>query len=126
VQPPDGIPVWVVRGGAGDAVGVPLEPASRRRSPKHQRQLDAFVGEVEVGDLVAVPVDGGRELAVGRVTGDVATRGERAVRSVQWAGSLPRAAVTPPALLQDPSVVFRVLVEAAALDGATPPVRRGP
>jgi len=65
----DGLPLWVVRAPAPDAAQAFLadcyvglaEP--RPRSAKGRRQLAAFVEQVEVGDLVAVPLDGDAALA---------------------------------------------------------------
>lgn len=115
--PRGGRPLWVVRTPVADAVGLPVTPASGRRSPKWQRQVDAFVGAVAVDDLVGVPLDGGTQLAVGYVTGDVVRDGDRLVRPVRWVGVAPRSAVLRPALLQDPCTLFRVTAEEAALPG---------
>ncbi len=52
-------------GRRGGAAGSP-----RRRAGKALRQLEALVGEVAVGDEVAVPVQGDRALLVGEVTGE--------------------------------------------------------
>ena len=114
----EGVDVWVVRGQAADAVRVPLRAPSRRRSPKLQRQVEAFLGDMSVGDPVAVPSEDGRVLRMGRVAGDATADGEHAVRRVTWTATLPRSAVLRPALMQDPCLVFRVAVDAAALISA--------
>ena len=110
-----GVQVWVVRGADQAAVEVPVSTPSGRRSPKLQRQLDAFVRDVDVGDLVAVAAEDGRLLRVGRVTGGATAEGARLVRPVTWTATLPRAAVLCPALLQDPCALFRVAADPAAL-----------
>ena len=114
----EGVDVWVVRKQAADGVRVPLRAPSGRRSPKLQRQVDAFLGDMSVGDPVAVPTEDGRVLRVGRVAGDATADGEHAVRPVTWTTTLPRSAVLRPALMQDPCLVFRVAVDAAALASA--------
>ncbi|HYY12188.1 MAG TPA: MSMEG_6728 family protein [Kineosporiaceae bacterium] len=156
----EGEPLWIVRAPTADAaqafleggfVGVPEAPP---RSAKSRRQVEAFVEQVEVGDLVALPVDGGAHLVLGEVTGahrelpgppdlpelpglpdgrglpddgpdlpdvpalvgtDAVLQKLRHRRDVRWHGEVPRAAVRPPAQLQDPRSLFRVrLSESAA------------
>jgi hypothetical protein len=110
------------------------ETTPRRRPGKDLRQLEAFVHEMAPGDLVAVPVEGGRSLVVGEVAsgyrfapgsdpGGTTASGDPwlpHVRRVDWRDTVPRAAVRPPATLQDPRTLFRVhLAEAPA--GVRPP-----
>jgi hypothetical protein len=115
---PEGEPLWVVRAPTPDAAQAFLDrgyaaladpPA---RSAKARRQLAAFVEQVQVGDLVALPVDGGAHLVLGEVTGpyrelptveDLPHR-----RDVRWHGEVPREAVRPSAQLQDPRSLFQV------------------
>jgi Pyrimidine dimer DNA glycosylase len=107
------------------AIGQP-----RPGSAKGRRQLEAFSEQVQVGDLVAVPVGGGATLAVGEIIG--AYRKEppdRALphrRAVRWVGELARAAVRSPAQLQDPRSLFRVQLTgtidlASDIPGTSPP-----
>ncbi|TNM69446.1 hypothetical protein FHN55_03850 [Streptomyces sp. NP160] len=92
----------------------------KRRPGKALRQLEALVSEVAVGDEVAVPVQEGRSLLLGEVTGEYAFAGSGALvphrRAVRWVDVVPRAALARPAQLQDPRSLFRVVL---AL-GATP------
>ncbi|MBT2515242.1 MSMEG_6728 family protein [Arthrobacter sp. ISL-30] len=72
-------------------------------SPKYRRQLDAFIA-MQPGDDVAIPLEGGRRFAVGRIQdGDSAP-------SYRWRLDeiLDRSAFTYPALLQDPRLFFPV------------------
>ncbi len=104
---------------------VLAESTPRRRPGKDLRQLEAFVHEMAVGDMVATPLEGGRELAVGEITGGYRFTGTGSggatgddawlphVRTVRWRETLPRSAVHPPATLQDPRPLFRVHLAAA-------------
>ncbi len=42
------------------------ERVPRRRAGKDLRQLDAFLNDIEIGDTVAMPIEGGPALLVGR------------------------------------------------------------
>jgi Pyrimidine dimer DNA glycosylase len=121
----EGEPLWVVRAPdldtaqdflSGGVVALAQPPA---RSAKARRQLEVFIEQVRVGDLVALPLDGGASLAVGEITGwyDEGPRQEALPhrRAVRWFGEVPRAAVRSPAQLQDPRALFRVRL-AGALD----------
>lgn len=120
--PPDGpagVPVWVVRSdgeecagriGASGAVDLPVSSRSGRRSPKWERQVRTFTEQMAVGDLVAVPVDGGARLLLGSVTGHAVGDGARFRRAVRWTARVERADVHRPATLQDPRCLFRVQV----------------
>jgi hypothetical protein len=130
--PPTGVPVWVVRTDGDDPArdgGSPLDGAVRlaappqrgARSPKWRRQVQAFTHEAQVGDAVAVPVDGGAWLAVGVLTGEPVAEGEVLRRDVEWRGRAPRASVLRPALLQDPRKVFRVDLDPVTAAAAAPP-----
>jgi len=91
---------------------------SGRRPGKDLRQLPALLAEVAEGDLVAVPVREGTQLLLGRVTGGYRFAPRAALphrRPVRWTGVVPRAAVRPPALLQDPRALFAVRLEPAAV-----------
>jgi hypothetical protein len=86
----------------------------RRRPGKALRQLEALVSEVAVGDEVAVPVQEGRSLLLGEVTGEYSFAGSGALvphrRPVRWVDVVPRAALARPAQLQDPRSLFRVVL----------------
>lgn len=87
-----------------------------RRPAKALRQLATFLDEVRPGDLVALPVEQGATLLLGEVTGDYAHAGREDAplphrRPVRWSGVVPRAAARPPAGLQDPRALFRVVLD---------------
>lgn len=96
--PPEGAPVWVVRPGTQDEVGVCLvagvmglstrsgvdvdagglgpeelrtlaKERSGRRAAKDLRQLSALLDDVRPGDVVGLPVEGGAGLLLGEVAG---------------------------------------------------------
>ena len=75
----EGEPLWIVRAPSADAAQAFLErgyaglPDPPARSAKSRRQLEAFVEQVQVGDLVALPVDGGAQLVLGEVSGPTAS-----------------------------------------------------
>ncbi|MFP5346244.1 MAG: MSMEG_6728 family protein [Actinomycetes bacterium] len=82
-----------------------------RRAGKDLRQLEAFVQQVEAGDLVSVPIEDGTALLVGLVTGEYEFEGSAAAphrRAVRWEGRRERSDVRPSAAMQDPRALFRV------------------
>ncbi|NIZ90500.1 hypothetical protein F1544_05685 [Kineosporiaceae bacterium B12] len=108
-----------VRGAAeGSTLRDLLKEVSPGKRPgKALRVLDAFVHEVRPGDEVAVPIEGEQALLVGEVLGEYefaahGGAGARHRRRVRWGGRVVRAAVRPPAALQDPRALFRVPVVA--------------
>jgi Pyrimidine dimer DNA glycosylase len=125
-----GLPLWVVRAPAPDAAqaflvdGYVALAEPRPRSAKGRRQLEAFVGQVEVGDLVALPLEGGASLALGEIAGPYQQASQEASgpdalphrRPVRWLREAARAAVRSPAQLQDPRALFRVRLD-GDLDG---------
>lgn len=123
--------------GLGDQAGVEVDaggmtPAeltalakerTGRRPAKALRQLSAFLDQVRPGDFVALPVEQGATLLLGEVTGDYAHAGREGAplphrRAVRWAGAVPRAAARPPATLQDPRALFRVVLDPEVLASA--------
>lgn len=147
---PEGTAVWVVRPrahpelGAALATGVVglgtqsgvdvdatgLDPAALRalaheltgrRPAKDLRQLSALLDDVAVGDHVALPLAGGSDLLLGRVTGEYAFAGRELLphrRPARFAAVVPRGAVRPPAAMQDPRALFRVVVDPAVVSRA--------
>ncbi len=123
-EPVEGEPLWVVRAPSADVAQAFLEGGYAAladpppRSAKARRQLEAFVEHVQVGDLVALPVDGGGQLVLGEVTGPYREvpefDGLPHRRDVRWHGEVPRAAVRPTAQLQDPRALFPVKLSASA------------
>lgn len=110
------------------AVLAKREPG--RRAGRELTTLATLVADVRDGDLVAVQVEDGAGLLVGQVTGGYqlgSGRDDAPVhrRPVAWSRALavPRSAVHPRALLQDPRRLFAVPVETAAL-ALRPPGRR--
>jgi hypothetical protein len=112
----DGQPLWVVRAPDPDTaqnfldVGYVALARPGPRGAKLRRQVEAFTTQVTAGDLVALPLDGGRFLAVGEISGphDEVAGPLPHRRDVRWFAELPRAAVSTPAQLQDPRSLFRV------------------
>ena len=144
---PDGARAWVFRPrshgevGAGLLTGVvglgtqsgididatDLAPAdlrrlsfelTGRRPAKDLRQLSTFLDDVQVGDPVAVPIEHGRAMLIGEITGGYRFEGRELFphrRPVRWVGIAPRAAAPRPATLQDPRALFSVLLDPTAL-----------
>jgi hypothetical protein len=108
-----------------DVTAAGLDPAhlralarelSGRRGTKDLRQLSAFLDEVTPGDLIGVPVERGAGLLLGEVVGDYAFDPREPLphrRPARFAHVVPRAAARPPATLQDPRALFRLLVDPA-------------
>jgi Pyrimidine dimer DNA glycosylase len=112
----DGPPLWVVRAPDPDTAqdfldgGYVALAQPGPRAAKLRRQVEAFTDQVAPGDLVALPLDGGRFLAVGEVLGGHREEAGRLPhrRDVRWFAELPRGALRAPAQLQDPRTLFRV------------------
>ncbi|MGY3553537.1 MSMEG_6728 family protein [Williamsia sp. R60] len=105
----------VIAAAGGDLRTLLKERAPERRPGKDLRVLASFVGDLSVGDEIAVPIPDTRDLDVGRLTGDYqffrsATTLVPHRRRVQWEGVLARSDVMPPALLQNPRALFPVPV----------------
>jgi hypothetical protein len=89
-----------------------------RRPAKDLRQLSAFLDEVRPGDPVALPVEHGAGLLLGEVVGDYLFQGRELLphrRPARWDRVVPRSAARPPAALQDPRALFRVLLDPRVL-----------
>jgi hypothetical protein len=93
---------------------------SGRRPAKDLRQLSAFLDEMAPGDRVALPIEFGAGLLLGEVVGDYLFQGRELLphrRPARWERVVPRSAALPPATLQDPRALFRVVLDPAALGG---------
>ncbi len=91
---------------------------SGRRPAKDLRQLSAFLDEVRPGDPVALPIEHGAGLLLGEVVGDYLFQGRELLphrRPARWDRVVPRSAARPPATLQDPRALFRVLLDPVVL-----------
>lgn len=91
---------------------------SGRRPAKDLRQLTAFLDEMAPGDRVALPVEHGAGLLLGEVVGDYVFQGRELLphrRPARWDRVVPRSAARPPATLQDPRALFRVVLDPAVL-----------
>jgi hypothetical protein len=89
---------------------------SGRRPAKDLRQLSTFLDEVRPGDPVALPVERGSGLLLGEVVGDYLFEGRELLphrRPARWDRVVPRSAARPPATLQDPRALFRVVLDPA-------------
>ena len=97
---------------------------SGRRPAKDLRQLSAFLDELRPGDPVALPVEHGAGLLLGEVVGDYLFQGRELLphrRPARWDRVVPRSAARPPATLQDPRALFRVLLDPDVMPvGAAP------
>ncbi|HZB18193.1 MAG TPA: MSMEG_6728 family protein [Blastococcus sp.] len=93
---------------------------SGRRPAKDLRQLSAFLDEMAPGDRVALPIEHGAGLLLGEVVGDYLFQGRELLphrRPARWERVVPRSAALPPATLQDPRALFRVVLDPVALPG---------
>lgn len=97
------------------------ERSPGRRPGKDLRVLASFVSDLRVGDEVAVvdPTDP-NVLPLGTLIGEYefSRRGRVLTphrRRVRWTGTLERSAVAPPALLQNPRMLFPVSVRSEAV-----------
>jgi hypothetical protein len=91
---------------------------SGRRPAKDLRQLTSFLDELAPGDRVALPIEHGAGLLLGEVVGDYLFQGRELLphrRPARWDRVVPRSAALPPATLQDPRALFRVVLDAAVL-----------
>ena len=105
---------WVVRAPspelaarfrASGQVALPALEAGKRAG-KGPRQIDAFIGEVRIGDALELL---GERLLVGEITSDYRHDARAALphrRSVRWIGELARSALRRPGRLQDPRLFF--------------------
>jgi hypothetical protein len=92
---------------------------SGRRPAKALRQLSAFLDDMEPGDLVGVPLEQGAGLLLGEVVGDYLwAPGEPLPhrRPARFTHVVARAAARPPATLQDPRGLFRVILDPASVE----------
>jgi hypothetical protein len=113
-----------------DATGLsPLElrtlskELSGRRPAKDLRQLSAFLDEMRPGDPVALPIEHGAGLLLGEVVGDYLFQGRELLphrRPARWDRVVPRSAARPPATLQDPRALFRVLIDPDVMPAGVP------
>ena len=91
---------------------------SGRRPAKDLRQLSAFLDEKAPGDLVGLPIEHGAGLLLGEVVGDYLFEGRELLphrRPARFDRVVPRSAARPPATLQDPRALFRVILDPGAL-----------
>ncbi|SOE00975.1 MSMEG_6728 family protein [Blastococcus haudaquaticus] len=91
---------------------------SGRRPAKDLRQLSAFLDEMAPGDRVALPIEHGAGLLLGKVVGGYLFQGRELLphrRAARWERVVPRSAALPPATLQDPRALFRVVLDPAAV-----------
>jgi hypothetical protein len=91
---------------------------SGRRPAKDLRQLSAFLDEMAPGDPVALPIQHGAGLLLGEIAGDYRFEGRELLphrRAARWDRVVPRSSALPPATLQDPRALFRVVLDPAAL-----------
>ena len=91
---------------------------SGRRPAKDLRQLSAFLDEMRPGDPVGLPIEHGAGLLLGEVVGDYLFQGRELLphrRPARWDRVVPRTVARPPATLQDPRALFRVILDPAVL-----------
>ena len=91
---------------------------SGKRPAKDLRQLTAFLDEVVPGSLIGLPVERGAGLLLGEVVGGYAFAGRELLphrRPARFAHVVPRSAARPPATLQDPRALFRVILDPDAV-----------
>lgn len=102
---------------------------SGKRPAKDLRQLSALVDEVRPGDLVGLPVEHGAGLLLGEVVGDYAFAGRELLphrRPARFTHVVGRSAALPPATLQDPRALFRVVLDPGAVHLQPPPAAAHP
>lgn len=92
-----------------------LVEAGTKPPTRPLRALARFVGDLEVGQPVAVPVQQGQALLAGEITGDYefqpATSGLLHRRTVRWLRLLDRGAARPHGALQDVRPLFSIAVQ---------------
>jgi Pyrimidine dimer DNA glycosylase len=86
---------------------LPPKQLVKKPSRKRQHQEEAFT-TLPGNSLVAIPVDGGRSFAVGKVLGRPITVDGQFARNFQVDEIVDRSAFDYPALLQDPRTFFPV------------------
>jgi predicted Mrr-cat superfamily restriction endonuclease len=89
---------------------------SGKRPGKDLRQLSVLLDEMAPGDLVGLPVERGAGLLLGEVVGDYAFDGRELLphrRPARFTRVVARSAALPPASLQDPRALFRVVLDPA-------------
>ncbi|WP_138731667.1 MSMEG_6728 family protein [Modestobacter excelsi] len=94
---------------------------SDKRPSKDLRQLTALLDEMAPGDLVGLPIEHGAGLLLGEVVGGYSFAGRELLphrRPARFAHVVPRSAARPPATLQDPRALFRVILDPAAVPAA--------
>ncbi|HEY8293828.1 MAG TPA: MSMEG_6728 family protein [Micrococcaceae bacterium] len=90
-------------------VHLAKDAANGRRSPKRQRQVQAFLDCVDIGQRIAVPVENGRRFISATVSGPAEEQQPGIlVRPVEVGTLVDRDTFGYPALLQDPRVFFAV------------------
>ncbi|MBJ7451277.1 MAG: MSMEG_6728 family protein [Blastococcus sp.] len=101
-----------------DELRVLSKELSGRRPAKDLRQLSSFLDEMAPGDRVGLPIEHGAGLLLGEVAGDYLFQGRELLphrRPAHWERVVPRSAALPPATLQDPRALFRVVLDPAAV-----------
>jgi Pyrimidine dimer DNA glycosylase len=101
-----------------DELRVLSKELSGRRPAKDLRQLSSFLDEMAPGDRVGLPIEHGAGLLLGEVVGDYLFQGRELLphrRPARWERVVPRSAALPPATLQDPRALFRVVLDPAAV-----------
>jgi len=103
---------------SADELRVLSKELSGRRPAKDLRQLSSFLDEMAPGDRVGLPIEHGAGLLLGEVVGDYLFQGRELLphrRPARWERVVPRSAALPPATLQDPRALFRVVLDADVL-----------
>ena len=90
---------------------------SGKRPGKDLRQLSVLLDEMAPGDLVGLPIEHGAGLLLGEVVGGYAFAGRELLphrRPARFTRVVARTAARPPATLQDPRALFRVVLDPSA------------
>ena len=107
-----------------DELRVLSKELSGRRPAKDLRQLSSFLDEMAPGDRVGLPIEHGAGLLLGEVVGAYLFQGRELLphrRPARWERVVPRSAALPPATLQDPRALFRVVLDADVLGDRSVP-----